>query len=158
MIEKREGSLQENSLTGLAQKAMIESGMTETPRSSGQIVEDLATSLAHKGKSHLDRKQYDDARHCFESALYLSPEHRGARLGLNRVHRKLIPRWHFEMLNDEERNSAFERVLSKAITPSTTVLDIGSGSGLLAMMAARAGAKETISCEMISPIAELAQY
>ena len=74
------------------------------------------------------------------------------------MHRKLIPRWHFEMLNDEERNSAFERALSKAITPSTTVLDIGSGSGLLAMMAARAGAKETISCEMNTPIAELAQY
>lgn len=158
MIEKRKGSLQENSLTGLAQKAMIESGMTETPRSSGQIVEDLAMSLAYKGKSHLDRKQYDDARHCFESALYLSPEHREARLGLNRVYRKLIPRWHFEMLNDEERNAAFERALTKAITPSTTVLDIGTGSGLLAMMAARAGAKETITCEMITPIAELAQY
>ena len=158
MIEKRKLSLQESSLTGLAQAALIESKATSLPRSPSHLIADLAESLASKGKSHLENKQYNDARHCFESALYLSPEHREARLGLNRVYCKLIPRWHFEMLNDEERNSAFERALSKAITPSTTVLDIGSGSGLLAMMAARAGAKETISCEMITPIAELAQY
>lgn len=158
MIEKRKFSLQESSLTGLAQAALIESKTTSLPRSPSHLIADLAESLASKGKSHLENKQYNDARHCFESALYLSPEHREARLGLNRVYCKLIPRWHFEMLNDEERNSAFERALSKAITPSTTVLDIGSGSGLLAMMAARAGAKETISCEMITPIAELAQY
>lgn len=158
MIEKRKFSLPESSLTGLAQAALIESKTTSLPRSPSHLIADLTESLASKGKSHLENKQYNDARHCFESALYLSPEHREARLGLNRVYCKLIPRWHFEMLNDEERNSAFERALSKAITPSTTVLDIGSGSGLLAMMAARAGAKETISCEMITPIAELAQY
>jgi type II protein arginine methyltransferase len=158
MIVKDKLSLQANSLTGLAQAALIESKTPNLSRSPGQLISDLAASLVSKGKSHLENKQYDDARHCFESVLYLAPEHHEARLGLNRVYRKLIPRWHFEMLNDEERNSAFERALAKAITSSTTVLDIGSGSGLLAMMAARAGAKQTISCEMVAPIAELAQY
>ena len=158
MIGKRKITLEEIALTGLAPAALIESKTRSLSRSPSRLVADLAESLVSKGRAHLENKQYDDARHCFESALYLSPDHRGALLGLNRVHRKLIPRWHFEMLNDEERNSAFERALSKAITPYTTVLDIGSGSGLLAMMAARAGAKLTISCEMITPIAELAQY
>ena len=158
MIVKDKLSLHENSLTGLAQAALIESKTPSLPRSPGQFISDLTASLVSKGKSHLENKQYNDARHCFESVLYLAPEHREARLGLNRVYRKIIPRWHFEMLNDEERNSAFERALQKAITASTTVLDIGSGSGLLAMMAARAGAKQTISCEMVAPIAELAEY
>lgn len=158
MIVKDKLSLHENSLTGLAQAALIESKTPGSPRSPGQLISDLAASLVSKGKSHLENKQYDDARHCFESVLYLAPEHREARLGLNRVYRKLIPRWHFEMLNDEERNSAFERAIVKSITPSTTVLDIGSGSGLLAMMAARAEAKQTISCEMVAPIAELARW
>jgi predicted RNA methylase len=158
MIVKDKLAFQENSLAGLAQAALIESKTLSLPRSPGQLISDLAASLVSRGKAHLENKQYNDARHCFESVLYLVPEHHEARLGLNRVHRKIIPRWHFEMLNDEERNSAFERALAKAITPSTTVLDIGSGSGLLAMMAARAGAKQTISCEMVAPIAELAQY
>ncbi|HYP26490.1 MAG TPA: 50S ribosomal protein L11 methyltransferase [Blastocatellia bacterium] len=150
--------MEEIALTGLAPSALIESETVSLPRSPSHLIAGLAETLVSKGRAHLENKQYNDALHCFQSALYLSPEHRGALLGLNRVHRKLIPRWHFEMLNDEERNSAFERALSKAITPSTTVLDIGSGSGLLAMMAARAGAKETISCEMNTPIAELAQH
>ena len=158
MIVKDKLSLHANSLTGLAQAALIESKTPNSSRSPGQLISDLAASLVSKGKSHLENKQYDDARHCFESVLYLAPEHREARLGLNRVYRKLIPRWHFEMLNDEERNSAFERAIVKSITPSTTVLDIGSGSGLLAMMAARAEAKQTISCEMVAPIAELARW
>jgi predicted RNA methylase len=158
MIGKRKIILQESYLADQAREALAEVDAAGANGSPGQIIESLASSLASRGRAHLNNKQYNDARHCFESALYLSPEHREARLGLNRVYRKLIPRWHFEMLNDEERNSAFERALSKAITPSTTVLDIGSGSGLLAMMAARAGAKETISCEMIPPIARLAEH
>jgi type II protein arginine methyltransferase len=69
----------------------------------------------------------------------------------------MIPRWHFEMLNDEQRNAAFERALKNAITSDTVVLDIGSGTGLLAMMAARAGAKQTFTCEMVPALAELAR-
>src|SRR6185503_18255423 len=50
-----------------------------------------------------------------------------AHLGRNQAYRRIIPRWHFEMLNDEKRNAAFEKVLNSAITPDTIVFDIGSG-------------------------------
>jgi predicted RNA methylase len=126
--------------------------------SQSERVEELITLLVTRGESHLENKQINDARGCFEAALYLCPDRREAQLGLRRVYRKIIPRWHFEMLNDEERNSAFERSLAKVVNSSSIVLDIGSGSGLLAMMAARAGAKEVISCEMLTPIAELASH
>lgn len=132
--------------------------LAELGREAGeeQLAEAVSLLVA-KGKASLERKQFGDARECFEAALQLDGEHREAHRGLNRVYRKVIPRWHFEMLNDDERNSAFERALAKAVTNETIVLDIGSGSGLLAMMAARAGARQTISCEMITPIAELAR-
>jgi type II protein arginine methyltransferase len=43
------------------------------------------------------------------------------------------------------------------VTDTSIVLDIGSGSGLLAMIAARANAKSVVSCEMNPTIAELAR-
>lgn len=157
MVAKNRRALRDEQLNYFAQSAP---GLKaeNTGRALDERVIDLVSLLVSTGKAHLENKQINDARGCFESALYLHPEHPEAQLGLRRVYRKLIPRWHFEMLNDEERNSAFERALTKAVTSSSIVLDIGSGSGLLAMMAARAGAEKTISCEMVLPIAELARH
>src|SRR5262249_41477952 len=47
----------------------------------------------------------------------------------------------------------YEAALRRAITPNSKVLEIGCGSGLLAMMAARAGAAAGVSCEMGTAIA-----
>jgi type II protein arginine methyltransferase len=60
-------------------------------------------------------------------------------------------------VRDEIRNAAFDTALRRAIKPGTRVLDIGSGTGLLAMMAARAGAAEVFSCEMNSAVADAAK-
>lgn len=109
------------------------------------------------GETHLDNKQFADALECFELALCLEPKNEKALSGRNQAHCQIVPRWHFEMLNDEPRNYAFERALANAVSEDTIVLDIGSGTGLLAMMAARAGAKETITCEMVAPLAALAR-
>lgn len=76
---------------------------------------------------------------------------------LNSIYRQIVPRWHFAMLNDVERNNAFETAIEKVVTQDCTVLDVGSGSGLLAMIAARVGAKSVVSCESVGSIAYLAQ-
>jgi predicted O-methyltransferase YrrM len=55
--------------------------------------------------------------------------------------------WYFSMVRDEGRNAAYDRVLRRALRGGGRVLDIGAGAGLFAMMAARAGADEVISCE-----------
>ena len=54
------------------------------------------------------------------------------------------PRWHFDMVQDSLRNEAYEAAIAQAIQlkkavsdDPVTVLDIGAGSGLLSMMAAR---------------------
>lgn len=125
--------------------------------SSTERTADRVASLTAKGEAHLENSQFADALDCFELALSLDAQNRQAQLGRNRAHCQIIPRWHFEMLNDEQRNAAFEQALRNAITSDTIVLDIGSGTGLLAMMAARAGAKQTFTCEMVPALAELAR-
>lgn len=70
------------------------------------------------------------------------------------------PYWHIPMLNDAPRNVAFEAAIRRAVAargPKALVLDIGAGSGLLAMMAARAGAERVISCEIVPAVAETAR-
>ncbi len=61
------------------------------------------------------------------------------------------------MLNDVQRNIAFEKALQQLDLRGKVVLDIGSGSGLLAMIAARLGADAVISCEAVRPIAAMAR-
>jgi predicted nicotinamide N-methyase len=68
-----------------------------------------------------------------------------------------VPHWHLAMLRDDARNAAFARAIGRAVVPGATVLDIGTGSGLLAMMAARAGAGRVVACEAHSAIAETAR-
>ena len=45
--------------------------------------------------------------------------------------------WHFAMMNDEERGLAYRDALVRAVRPGDTVLEVGTGGGLLAMMAGR---------------------
>jgi type II protein arginine methyltransferase len=64
------------------------------------------------------------------------------------------------MLNDVHRNAAFEEAIKKVVAArgtSVQILDIGAGSGLLSMMAARAGATNIVTCEAVPVIAEIAK-
>lgn len=71
-----------------------------------------------------------------------------------------VPFWHIPMMNDTRRNEAFEAAILSAIErvgPNARVLDIGTGSGLLSMMAARAGAATITACEAVPIIADMAR-
>ncbi len=57
-----------------------------------------------------------------------------------------VPNFHDSMLRDSARNAAYAQAIAAA-APGRRVLDIGTGSGLLAMMAARAGASHVYACE-----------
>ncbi len=61
------------------------------------------------------------------------------------------------MLNDERRNRSLVDAINRAGLQGSTVLDIGSGSGLLAMLAARAGARHVVTCEAVEPVARVAR-
>jgi len=97
------------------------------------------------------------AERSFEKSLKLDPNSEGANRNLRRILHKKIPGWHFTMLADEKRNKAYQDALEKVVELNTTVLDIGTGSGILSMMAARAGAKQIYACEMHSELAKVAR-
>ena len=68
----------------------------------------------------------------------------------------IVPRWHFAMMADRKRNESYEAAIRRAV-PGKRVLDIGTGAGLLALMAARAGAAKVTTCEAVPLIAERAR-
>ena len=70
---------------------------------------------------------------------------------------KDVPGWHFAIVADAVRNAAYDAALRRAIKPGMKVLEIGTGSGILAMMAARAGAAEVVTSEVNPTIAETAR-
>lgn len=105
--------------------------------------------LHHQGR-------YEDAAKAFELILGMDQGNEEALIGRNRAVRRAVPRWHWEMLHDEERAELYDRAIRRAVAadPGALVLDIGAGSGLLAMMAARAGAHRVVACEGQSAVAE----
>jgi len=56
------------------------------------------------------------------------------------------------MLLDTRRTQAFRDAIEHAIKGGETVIDVGSGSGILSMFAARAGAKEVYALEITDAI------
>ncbi len=68
-----------------------------------------------------------------------------------------VPSWHFRIVRDDIRNRAYDEALRRAIRPGDRVFEIGAGSGLLAMMAARAGAGRVVTCEANPTIARMAR-
>ena len=71
-----------------------------------------------------------------------------------------VERWHFAMVNDHRRNDAYEAAIRTAVARAgqgVRVLDIGSGSGLLGLMAARAGAEGVTGVERVGALAECAR-
>lgn len=51
------------------------------------------------------------------------------------------------LLGDRRRNSAFHRALAARVRPGLTVLDLGSGTGVWAVAAARLGARRVVAVE-----------
>jgi SAM-dependent methyltransferase len=56
-------------------------------------------------------------------------------------------RVHHRYLHDEPRNRAFQAAIEKLVKPGMRVLDLGSGTGIWACVAARAGASKVVAIE-----------
>lgn len=108
------------------------------------------------GELNLKLGQTLEARRAFESLLRLKPDNLAVQEKIWQLNRREVKAWHFSMLNDLPRNNAYEQAIA-AVVKDKIVLEIGAGSGLLSMMAARAGAKHVYTCEMVPMIAEKAK-
>ncbi len=55
--------------------------------------------------------------------------------------------YHQTLLGDARRNRAFHRALAARVVPGSTVLDLGAGTGVWAVAAARLGARRVVAVE-----------
>lgn len=115
-------------------------------------VQDLL-SLAHL---FTEQSKHTEAERIYQHILKLEPGNMNAKHSLEGMLALKIPKWHFDMLADTKRNDAFEKAINNAIDNKSRVLDIGTGSGLLSMMAARSGAKSVLACEVNPEISKVA--
>src|SRR5205807_9885921 len=100
---------------------------------------DYAEALNNLGALHKEAGRIEDAIAAFSHAVAIEPGYGIAAENLRSAYSQLIPPWHFVMMNDGARNAAYDAAIRRAAA-GKRVLDIGTGAGLLAMMAARAGA------------------
>jgi type II protein arginine methyltransferase len=113
---------------------------------------DYAQALNNVGSVHEAEGRIDDAIAAYARALAIDPGFVEARDNLDLACAKVVPQWHFPMMHDALRNAAYDQALRRA-APGRHVLDIGTGAGLLALMAARAGARRVTTCEAVPQIA-----
>ena len=114
------------------------------------LLNNIGVLLSQTGKN-LEAKEY------FCRCLELDPENGTAKYNLSCLLNKEVPQWHVGMLKDIARNHAYKKAISSVVKKGCLVLEIGSGSGLLSMMASDCGARHVYSCEQSSIIADSAE-
>jgi len=115
-----------------------------------------ADALNNLAVIYLEAQKTDKAIDAFRQAVATQPELSRAKANLRSAYHGVVPAWHFAMMDDRRRNEAYEAAIRRAVR-GKRVLDIGTGAGLLALMAARAGAAKVTTCESVALIAERAR-
>ncbi len=116
----------------------------------------FAQAFNNLGAAHAALGEDEAAIRAYRRAIEIDHSYIEARDNLDLACASVAPAWHFPMMADAARNDAYDQALRRA-APGRRVLDIGSGSGLLAMMAARAGAARVTTCEVVPAIAAAAR-
>jgi len=92
-----------------------------------------------------------------DEALSLAPGDAEVRALAQGIRARCVGSWYFTMVRDHGRHDLYAQAFRKIFKPGCTVLDIGAGTGLFAMLAAREGAGRVIACERDPAVAEAAR-
>ena len=114
---------------------------------TGRKMLDLAAALDNQGRGQL-------AAYVERQALRFEEPTTIHRWRL--IQSRRAPANQFLLLNNDCRTAAFSRALIERVGPGDLVLEIGTGSGILAMLAARAGANQVVTCEHQGFMAQVA--
>lgn len=95
-----------------------------------------------------------EAREVCERALAAAPGDPEVAALARSIRGSGIGSWYFTMVQDTNRHALYERALKALLVRGGRVLDIGAGTGLFAMLAARCGADEVIACEQNPAVAQ----
>jgi protein-L-isoaspartate O-methyltransferase len=118
-----------------------------SPVAMAKVARNLLLQNGHAGR----------ARALCDRAMAMAPDDGEVRALRDEVFSTGVGAWFFNMVWDQPRHIAMARALDNALSSGGRVLDIGTGTGLFAMMAARAGADEVITCERDPAVAEAAR-
>ena len=118
---------------------------------------DNAEAYYNMGNTLRDQGMLEEAIETYNKALAIKPDSAKFLLNLSNAKGKAVPLWHIPMMNEHGRNEAYQKAMHAAIRGGDVVLDIGTGAGLLSMIAADCGAKEIITCEMSTTISKIAE-
>lgn len=113
------------------------------------VLNNLAVTL-------FDAQQLHESLTIYDKLAAVQPENSLVQHQIKRLTSAIVPFWHIPMMNDHRRNDAFEAAIAKAVAlrgKDAQILDIGTGSGLLSMFAARSGATNITTCEMVPVLA-----
>lgn len=115
------------------------------------ILNDIGKYL-HKYNYHVEACSH------FQKALKVEPGYVAAEKNLNAVKNFLVERWHFRMLNDKIRNTAFKDALHQTVHPrKDLVLDIGSGTGLLSLYADECDPRGCTACDASATMIDISR-
>jgi SAM-dependent methyltransferase len=115
-----------------------------------------AFRLLRTAERRVNQHKYLEALTLRNEALGLCPADEEVGAIARDLSNYLAPGYHLPMMNDSHRNAIWDQALRKVIQPGMRVLEIGTGAGMLAMMAARAGAT-VVTCEFHEVVAEIAR-
>ncbi|WP_194778057.1 50S ribosomal protein L11 methyltransferase [Pararhodonellum marinum] len=93
----------------------------------------------------------------YDRGFLVDPEYAGALLTQVAPGSFEGPEVHLRMLNDKMRCQVFQKAIQETVQSGDLVLDIGTGTGILAAMAAQAGANRVIAIERVSAMAKKAE-
>ncbi|WP_374384781.1 tetratricopeptide repeat protein [Dongia sp.] len=116
-----------------------------------------APAYASLAQALHDQQQPDAAMEVLKEGLARIPDDEDLNFALRLQLSSMVPAWHIPMINDDERNLAYDEALKRAVRPGDLVFEIGTGSGIVSMMAARAGAGAVVTCEVLPVMADAAR-
>lgn len=117
----------------------------------------LPERLARMALVFKTRDQKKDAHSLASAARALAPDDYRIRVLTDWLNRHQAPLWHFRIIHDQLRNEAYANALRRFVRPGMVVFEIGTGTGLLAMLAAQAGAEHVYTCERRPDVAAAAR-
>lgn len=128
---------------------LVLEALAERDPDDAELLQRLATARFDAGDGR-------GAVRALRRARRLSPDSPTIAEDLRAAGGHLVPDWHFPMLGDAARNGVYRQAIERAVWPGAHVVEIGAGSALLSMFAARAGARRVTACEVSGVLADTA--
>ena len=122
-----------------------------------QIDPNLPDAYCNLALLYMSIDRHKEALQYCNQGLNLFPDMLKAVNLKSEILKRNAPSWHAPMVNDIDRNNFYLSALKSVVKSDSNVFEIGTGSGLLSIMAANLGAYEINTCEINSIMANTAR-